>query len=219
MPDTWTSVAEAATHLKVHPRTIERRIASGKIQTRRSESGMLQVLIDVSDQREPAPDTALETVRELAADQVTLATGSASALVKFAQNDALQARQELSVVRQEARRARHSALAAWLVVGSMGIGVTIAVGWTASKITRANSDIRQVTDHARRMEAEARQLLIERDSARQDARQAQIERAEAAGRLAAYVEQHQLLAELSDRPPTTRPTSLVERVFSALSSE
>src|SRR5262245_5090700 len=155
MPDKWTTVAEAATQLRCHTRTIERRIASGKIQTRRTETGILQVLIDVSDESPAAPDTALEAVRELAADQVNLAPGSASALVRFAQNDALQAREELIIIRQDARRARHSALAAWLVVASMGVGVTIAVGWTASKITRANSDVRQMTEYAKRMEFEA----------------------------------------------------------------
>jgi excisionase family DNA binding protein len=219
MPDKWTTVAEAATQLKCHTRTIERRIASGKIQTRRTESGVLQVLIDVSDEASTAPETALETVRELAADQVTLATGSASALVRFAQNDALQAREELIIIRQDARRARHSALAAWLVVASMGIGVTVAVGWTASKITRANSDVRQMTDYAKRMEGEAQELLADRDAARQDARQAQLQGAEASGKLAAYVEQHKALLEMSERHPTTRPATVVERLIWAFSND
>ena len=219
MPDRWTTVAEAATQLRCHTRTIERRIASGKIQTRRTESGVLQVMIDVSDDPTPAPDTALETVRELAADQVNLATGSASALVRFAQNDALQARDELVIVRQDARRARHSALAAWLVVASMGVGVTIAVGWTASKITRANSDVRLMTEYAKRMEGEAQKLLSERDTARQDARQAQLTGAEASGKLAAYVEQQKALLEASDRRPTTRPATVVERLIWAFSND
>src|SRR3982750_2599859 len=100
MPDKWMSVAEAAATLRVHTRTIERRIAGGKIQSRRADDGLLQVMISLSDEPDNAPDTALETVRELADNQVTLATGSASALVKFARDDAGRAREELTIVRQ-----------------------------------------------------------------------------------------------------------------------
>src|SRR5262245_12070580 len=99
MSDTWMTIAEAAAALKVHPRTIERRIAGGKVQTRRTDDGLLQVQIDVPDSSGPVPGAALETVRELAADQVNLATGSASALVRFAQDDATRAREELTVAR------------------------------------------------------------------------------------------------------------------------
>src|SRR5215213_9050874 len=108
MPDKWMTVAAAAATLNVHPRTIERRIASNKIECRRTDDGQQQVLIDVPDTAEPGPDP-LETVRELAQDQVSLATGSASALVKFAQDDAQRARNELSIARQEADTARRGA--------------------------------------------------------------------------------------------------------------
>ncbi|HEY7091466.1 MAG TPA: hypothetical protein VH518_25435 [Tepidisphaeraceae bacterium] len=215
MPDHWMSVAEAATLLKVHTRTIERRIASGKLQTRRTDDGLLQVQIDVPDTASAVPDTALETVRELAADQVSLATGSASALVKFARDDAQRSREELVQVRLDAGRARRSALAAWLVVASMAIGVTIAVGWTASKITRANSDVRQLTDYASKMEEASRKLVTERDNARQEARQADLDRAEASGKLAVYVEQ----MNRSTTQPTTRPTSLIGRLAAAFSQD
>src|SRR3954454_20820889 len=101
MPDKWLTIAAAAATLDVHPRTIERRIASGKIQTRRADDGQVQVLVDVTD--EPASSIAdpLEAVRELAQDQVSLATGSASAIVRLAQTDADRARGELERVRQE----------------------------------------------------------------------------------------------------------------------
>ena len=134
MPDTWMTLAQAAASLNVHPRTIERRIAGGKIQARRADDGQLQVLVALPDTSDTAPDSALETVRELAADQVILAKGSASALVKFAQDDAMRSRDELVLVRQDAGRARHSALAAWCVVAAMSIGVCVAVGWTAQRI-------------------------------------------------------------------------------------
>ena len=76
-----------------------------------------------------------------------------------------------------------------------------------------------MTDYAKRMEQEAQKLLAERDNARQDARQAQVQRAEASGKLAAYVEQHKSMLEASDKRPTTRPTNVIERIVSALTQE
>src|SRR5436189_3492984 len=139
MPDKWMTVAAAAATLNVHPRTIERRIASGKIESRRTDDGQLQVLINAPDDP-PAGAEAFETVKELAQDQVSLATGSASALVKFAQADAERARGELALVREDAGRARHSAKVAWTSVALMAVCVCAAVGWTTFKITRTTDD-------------------------------------------------------------------------------
>ena len=222
MPDKWLTVAEAAAALKCHTRTIERRIASGKLQTRRADDGLLQVLLHVPDEPDvgsPAPDQAFETVRELADNQVSLVTGSASALVKFAQDDATRAREELDIIRQEAGRARRSALAAWIVVASLAVGVVIAVGWTASKITQANADVRQLTDYADKMEKEAKLLLAERDNARHDAEAAKLASAEASGKLAAYVEQYKVALEAAERRPATRPSTFMGRIASVLTSE
>src|SRR5436309_9328071 len=140
MPDKWMTVAAAAATLNVHPRTIERRIASGKIESRRTDDGQLQVQINAPDDP-PAGAEAFETVKELAQDQVSLATGSASALVKFAQDDAQRARHELDIVRQDAGRARHSASVAWISVGVMATVVCAAVGWTSYKLTRTTDDV------------------------------------------------------------------------------
>ena len=222
MPDKWMTVAAAAASLNVHPRTIERRIASNKIESRRSDDGQLQVLIDVPDTAEPATDP-FDTVRELAQDQVSLATGSASALVKFAQDDAQRARTELSIARQDADSARRGARRAWAAVALMTITVCGAVGWVSHRVTKADADIRSLTERARLMENEAQQLLDERDKAQTLARSADVERAEAAGRLAAYVEQSEkqaeLLAEQSDKRPTTKPTTLIQRIAGAIAGE
>lgn len=222
MPDKWMTVAAAAASLDVHPRTIERRIASNKIESRRTDDGQLQVLIDVPDTAEPAPDP-FDTVRELAQDQVSLATGSASALVKFAQDDAQRARTELSIARQEADRARRGARFAWAAVALTAITVCGAVGWVSHKVTKSDADIHSLTERARLMESEAQQLLDERNRAQSLAQAAEVERAEAAGRLAAYVEQHEkateLLAAQSDKRPTTRPSTLIERIAGAIAGE
>jgi hypothetical protein len=222
MPDKWMTVAAAAATLNVHPRTIERRIASNKIESRRTDDGQLQVQIDVPDTADPAPDP-LETVRELAQDQVSLATGSASALVKFAQDDAQRARTELSIARQQADSARRGARLAWVAVAIMTIGVCGAVGWVTRKVTQSDSDIRTLNERAALMEHEAQQLLDERNKAQSLAQAAEVDRAEAAGRLAAYIEQNekqaQILAARSDKRPTTKPSTLIQRIASAIAGE
>ncbi len=222
MPDKWMTVAAAAASLNVHPRTIERRIASNKIDSRRTDDGQLQVLIDVPYTAEPAADP-LETVRELAHDQVTLATGSASALVRFAQEDANRARTEISIARQEADSARRGARFAWAAVALMTIGVCGAVGWVSHTVTKSDADVRSLADRAKLMETEAQQLLGERNKAQTIAQAAEVERAEAVGRLAAYVEQSekhaQLFADQSDNRPTTKPSTLIQRIAGAIAGE
>jgi outer membrane murein-binding lipoprotein Lpp len=220
------SLAAAAAALKVHPRTIERRIASGKIQSRRADDGQLQVLVDVPDTQptmcSSSPE-ALETVKELAQDQVTLATGSASAIVRLAQTDAQRARHDLALVRHEVEQVRRSAKLAWLTVGSMAAVVCAAVAWATYTITRSTSQIETLNATSHQIESEARQFLSERDAARQEADRARLAGAEASGRLAAYQEQAQQQAQLvathakqSDNRPTTRPANIIQRLADAM---
>jgi hypothetical protein len=211
MSDKWMTVAEAAATLKVHPRTIERRIAAARIQSRRADDGQVQVLISAPDMPDNGSDQAFETVRELAVDQITLAKGSASALVKFAQDDANRSRGEVYLVRQDVGRARRSALAAWCVVAALGISVCVAVGWTAQKIARANADVQHLNDNAEKMEQQSRQLIAERDKAQMESQAARLAQAESAGRL-------EVLAQQANRP-TTRPANLLTRIASAFAGE
>jgi hypothetical protein len=204
MPDKWMTLAAAAATLNVHPRTIERRIASQKVQSRRADDGQLQVLISAPDMPDTTPD-ALETVKELAQDQVSLATGSASALVKFAQDDALRARQELETVRHDAGRARRHATIAWSAVAVMSAAICVAVGWTSFKITRTSDQLRAIDQQSSVVRAEAERLLSEREQARADAQTARIAQAKSEGQLAAYVLK-------SGVRPTTRPTNVFQRV-------
>lgn len=219
MPDKWTTLAAAAASLNVHPRTIERRIVSNKIQSRRSDDGQMQVLIDVPDMPDAASNP-LETVRELAQDQVSLATGSASALVKFAQDDAQRARTDLSMARQESERARRGARLAWAAVALMTVTICAAVGWVSHKVTQAHADIRALNERAQLIEREAQQLLAERNAAQGLAQAAEVDRAQTTGKLAAYIEQAEKQAEiLADKRPTTRPASLLERLAGAMAGE
>ena len=71
MPEQWMSVAEAAATMKVHPRTVERRLAAGKIESRRGADGQVQILVTVPDAPEPAMSSqALDTVKELRKQRV-----------------------------------------------------------------------------------------------------------------------------------------------------
>jgi len=207
MSDKWMTLAAAAATLNVHPRTIERRIASQKIESRRADDGQLQVLVAAPDMPDTAPDP-LETVRELAQDQVSLATGSASALVKFAQDDAQRARHELEAVRHDARCARRGASIAWSAVGAMAISICIAVGWVSHSITRTTDQVRALDDQARQARSQTQEVLAQRDQAVLDAQTARIAQARADGQLAAYVEK-------SDKRPTTRPANLMGRIAAA----
>src|SRR2546430_724773 len=211
MPDKWMTVAAAAATLNVHPRTIERRIASAKIESRRTDDGQLQVLINAPDDSSAGAE-AFETVKELAQDQVSLATGSASALVKFAQDDAERARHEVDLVRHDAGRARQSAKVAWLAVSAMAAAVCIAVGWTTHKITRSDDDIRVLTQQAQAIERDTERMRSERDAALKEAEQARIAQAQTAGHLEAVAE----TAKTPDIRPTTRPASWIHDLASTI---
>src|SRR5436190_17675368 len=219
MPDKWMTIAAAAATLDVHPRTIERRIAAGKVETCRADDGQVQVLVNVPDEPAPAspsPDPAFETVRELAQDQVSLATGSASALVKFAQADAERARGELLLIREEATRARQGARLAWSAVALMAASVCVAVGWTSHRVAQADAQVQSLKTSAAEVERSARQLLSDRDTARQQIEASKIAEANATGRLAAYVEQAKLQ---SAKRPATQPTNVFQRIAAAITGD
>jgi len=212
MPDKWMTLAAAAATLNVHPRTIERRIASQKIQSRRTDDGQLQVLINAPDTPDAALDP-LETVKELAQDQVSLATGSASALVKFAQDDALRARQEIELVRHDAGRARRDAKIAWSAVAAMAAAICVAVGWTSSRITRTSEQLRNLDQQSAQVRVEAQKLIAQRDAALAEAQSARIAQAKSDGQLTAYIEKATIDKTSANRP-TTQPTTALGRVVS-----
>lgn len=215
MPEQWVSVATAASHLNCHTRTIERRISSGKIPSRKGDDGQVQVCLDLPDMSDTPTDPIL-AVRELAQDQVSMAAGSASALVKFAQADADRVRTELSLVREEATRVRHSARLAWGSVALMSACICVAVGWTTWKITRTTADIATIAQKSQQIEAESLKLVAQRDAAIQEAQQSRLAQARSEGELAVMKDQlaqarHSLV---SDSRPTTRPTGFIERIAS-----
>jgi hypothetical protein len=234
MPDQWLSVAEAAAHMKVHPRTIERRIAANKIQSHRNDDGQIQVLVDVPDIVEALPSEAFDTMKELADRQVDIAAGSASALVRIAQDQTIRAENQLLLARQDAGRYRQETKLAFNMLAVTLILVIAAVGWCTYTITAVRADARRATDNAQRAETERQQIAdtarlaqaaieSERDAERQHsqasdiaAHNADLARAKAEGELAAYkTELSGVVGLTAKRPATTQPASLFERLMQA----
>ncbi|MDB5302319.1 MAG: hypothetical protein JWO87_3982 [Phycisphaerales bacterium] len=192
MSERWVTVAEAAAALKVHPRTIERRIKSASLQSRRADAGQVEVLIDAPDPDANPMSDPLSVVAGQADQQVQLALGATSALVKGAQEDARLARhdserawEETHLARRETQNARHGARLAWGLVALMGVGAGIAVAWTAATVTRARADLEHTHSELRQMSDIAGQSAAERDRLRGDLEEAEIDRAKAQGELTA----------------------------------
>jgi hypothetical protein len=192
MSERWVTVAEAAAALKVHPRTIERRIKSASLQSRRADAGQVEVLIDTPDPDSSTMSDPLSVVAGQADQQVQLALGATSALVKGAQEDARLARhdsqrawEETHLARRETQNARHGARLAWALVAVMGVGAGIAVAWTVATVTRARADLEHTRTELQQMSDTAGRSTAERDRLRGDLEEAEIDRAKSQGELAA----------------------------------
>jgi hypothetical protein len=219
MPAQWMSVAEAAASMKVHPRTIERRLAANKIDSRRNEEGQLQVLVIVPDAVQSVSDGALETVRELADRQVDIAAGSASALVHIAQQQASRAENQLILAREDAGRYRKEAHISLAFVAAMLLFVIVAVGWCAHIITSARGDARLASDRAAQSAELARIAQFDRDAERARFDEAIVARARAEGELTAYKSELVTVVQQASNRPTTQPANLMARLTQAFAGD
>lgn len=218
MPEQWMNVAEAAAAMKVHPRTVERRIAAGKIESRRNEDGQVQILVTVpaamTTMMEPVSNGALTTVKELADRQVDIAAGSASALVRISQDQAVRAESQLALSRQDAGRYRREAQMALALVAIMLVLVMVAVGWCTHSITSAKADARLAVDRAAQAAEMAKTAAAERDTERSRYDLAIVAQAKAEGELVAYKTELATVVEQTRRQsaPATQPVNLVARL-------
>ena len=214
MPRHWVSIAEAAAALQIHPRTVERRAVAGKIDSRRNDDGQVQVQLDLPDPVEPAsesiPSEALETVREMADRQVDIAAGSASALVRAAQQQAMRAEHQLDLARQEAGRYRRETQMAVALVAVMLLFVIVAVGWCTRTITSDRDRANTATETARQSADELRSTRLQLATAAAG-------RAQAEGALAAYKDG--LATVVQQTRPATRPATWVDRITQAFADE
>jgi len=223
MPEQWMSVAEAAATMKVHPRTVERRIAAGKIETRRGTDGQVQILVTVPDIIEPMSSQALDTVKELADRQVDIAAGSASALVHIAQEQAMRAENQLILARQDAGRYRREMQMAVGLVAAMLVAVMVAVGWCTHSITTAKADARLAADRAAQAVEQSRSAQQDRDRERNKFDDAIVARAKAEGELSAYKGELASVVEQTkkqqEQRPATQPANLVARLAQAFAGD
>jgi hypothetical protein len=224
MPEEWFSVAQAAAAMKVHPRTIERRMVANKIESRKNDDGQVQVLVsmpDIEPVTEAVSSEAFETVKELANQQVDIAAGSASAIVRVSQEQAMRAENQLLIARQDAGRYRRESRFAVGLVAVILLMVIGAVFWCTKAITQSQADVRSASDTAQRAAITAKaaqdQLVLQNqklDAALTDRDTALLARAKSEGELAAYKTELSGVVKLTQKP-TTKPTAL-ERMTQAL---
>ena len=196
MTDVWLPVAEAASALGCSVRTVDRRIAAGRLDARLSDDGRREVLVAGDDRPDvPAGDdgrasvAAVAAVADQADRQVALALGSATALTRAAQDDAA--------------RCRRGSCLAWSMVGVMAAGVVVAVGWTTRAVTLSEVKIDAQAHQLDERAAVTDTLADKCDALRRDLDAARVAAAGADARLAVLVQQqHDAATPL----PTTRPT-------------
>ena len=211
MAHEWLSIAETAAMMRIHPRTVERRAAAGKLQSRRNDDGQVQVLIDVPASEpvaEPVSAEAFETVREMADRQVDIAAGSASALVRAAQEQAMRADHQVTLAKQEAARYRRETQMALALVAVVLLFVVVAVGYCTSTITAARAEARTAREHADAADGSARRALDELASNREQLTAAKSAQASAEGELKAYKAGVTTVIEQTRPVPATRPTTI-----------
>jgi excisionase family DNA binding protein len=221
MPEQWISVAEAASLMKVHPRTIERRIAAGKIDSRRGGEGQVQVLITVPEEVEPiamvsadaVPNEAFETVKEMADRQVDLAAGTASALVRVAQEQAMRAENQLMLARQDAGRYRRESKWAVGMFVALLVALIVGVSWCTQIVTSARADRQHAIDQAERAADDARQAKQDLTVVQAKSVQYATAQADAQGELKAYKTELTSVVDMTrKKPATTQPTGLIYRL-------
>ena len=212
MSSQWVTIAEAAAAMQIHPRTVERRAAAGKIESRRNDDGQVQVFLDVPDPEpvapNPVPSEAFETVKEMADRQVDIAAGSASALVRAAQEQAMRAEHQMNLAREESGRYRRETQMATAMLAVMLLLIVVAVGWCTHTITDAR-------DRAGNAETAARSASSELALLRTDLAAATVGRAKAEGELAAYKGGLETVVEQTRPRPATQPTGFLNRLTQA----
>jgi hypothetical protein len=197
-------------------------MVAGKIENRRNEDGQVQVLINLPDAaipNEPVSSEAFETVKELANQQVDIAAGSASAMVRVAQEQAMRAENQLTLARQDAGRYRRESQLAMGLVGCILVMVIGAVGWCARSMTLSQDSARRAADNAAESAERARVAEGDLNTEHDQLDTAIVAKAKAEGELNAYKTELSGVVEMTKKRPATQPSTLVERLTQAFIGE
>jgi hypothetical protein len=225
----WMNIEQAAVTLGLSVRTVNRHINAGKLQSRLAE-GRREVLMDGPDGGAmPEPPAGQQPVHIPDFDAAAAASSviDPETVLALADNAADKAELAVTAYQALARSADERAYAsrrllnaAWILVGVMTLAAFASLGWTTNKLTRAavehenlKRQVTTVTAQADNAEHECDDLRIALAQAREDA-------ARAEGKLAAYKEPRQTVAvddaANGKSAPTSRPTTLAERIASIL---
>ena len=191
----WQSVEEAAVTLGVSTRTLHRRISKGEVETR-LENGRREVLVCLPDEEsEPLSDVTDAPNVESAnltihADPATIVVAEqqlALAQEKVRRTElALVAFQQTSqMLQKEAGRTRLSARFAWVALALCSVGVYVAVGWTAAKVTQAEAEKKYLNEKLGDVATEVSQTREELAKVRDDLGEARQSAARLEGELTA----------------------------------
>lgn len=126
-------------------------------------------------------------------------------------------------IETQAHSARRTAAIAWCVVGVLMVGVTITMVWTATRVTKAETDSQHLKEQADLDALRLKQQVDEADrradnqekelaDMQQKLSEAQQQAARAEGRAAVYeeIQGHQPASR-----PTSRPTTLIDKLTNA----
>jgi hypothetical protein len=213
----WQSVEEAAVTLGVSTRTLHRRISKGEVETR-LENGRREVLVCLPDD-DPEEQTAAtdEIDNELSVPSDSgLGQNPPGAIAVVSEQQlalanekvrrtelALAAFQQTSeILQREASRTRLSARFAWIALALCSVGVYVAVGWTATKVTQADAEKKYLNQQLGNVASEVNQTRQELVKVRDDLGQARQSAARLEGELTATK------ASLADvKAQQTRPST------------
>lgn len=129
LPGQWMPIAEAAAVLKVHPRTVERRVAAGTLPHRRDGRGRVLVLVEAEEPPQRRQD-APQGVGQAAGGLQVIETPDRTTAILAGLAD-----RTLAAGRAEIVQARRAARWGWSVAGSTAVAAAVLVGVAAVRAT------------------------------------------------------------------------------------
>lgn len=226
----WLHIRQAAQAIGITERSVLRRVAAGKVDSRLDDDGRRVIAVDlpdavmtpgmtpVGDNLTPGGDADQQDRREghdanrVGDNQVMTLVGDARQSMQIA----VASSQQLAVVAQrQADRYRTSARAAWSLVGVLTVGIVAGVAWSVRDVTTTRIENRVLLNQVKDRKTAVDAVAVERDQIRDQLDRARLDAARTAGEIQGKltVVEHDLIqARQLIKPATTRPASLLQRL-------